>query len=202
MPLQGIPFHFSDITEALEFVKASINDNLNCHQTGTIQSFDTTTQTATVSINTKRHISTNPDVWVDYPLLVDCPVIILGNNVTRITLPINQGDECLIFFNDREIDNWYAQGGNPTFSIGRTHDISDAVVLVGLRNATKALPTYNNDAIELNNGDTVKLSIYSDHIEITGTMNSMSDIISGTISLQNHTHTTGVIGMPTSPPII
>jgi len=202
MTLQGVPLHLTDLAEVMEYVKENINNNLNCHQTGTIQSFDAITQTATVSINSKRLIATNPDTWQNYPLLVDIPVIILGNSTARITLPINQGDECLIFFNDREIDNWYAQGGNPTFSIGRTHDISDAVILVGLRNSTKALSTYNNEAIELNNGDTVKLSIYSDHIEITGTLNSLNDIIAGTISLQNHTHTTTTEGMPTSPPIL
>ena len=83
-----------------------------------------------------------------------------------LTFPINQGDECIILFNDREIDNWYGQGGSQAFTTHRTHDYSDAIVIVGLRNALKALTTYNNEAIELNYNDTSKVSIYQDKINI------------------------------------
>ena len=184
----GLPYNFLDLVNVMSSIKDNVFNNLNCHQVGTIQSFDPDSQTAVVTINTKRLVALNPNQWEDYSPLIDCPVIISGNKDQRITFPINSGDECLILFNDREIDNWLSKGGSQPFTIGRTHDFSDAIILVGLRNSNNTLPTYNNEAIELNNSDTCKLSIYNDHIEIIGSITSLNDIISGTVSLQNHTH--------------
>ena len=68
---QGLPFYFSTLSQSVIDAKENIFNNLNCHMVGTIQSFDPITQLATVTINTKRLIALNPDVWVDYPPLIN-----------------------------------------------------------------------------------------------------------------------------------
>jgi hypothetical protein len=66
---------------------------MNCHAIATIQSFDPTKQTASATVNYKKTYF-KPDtagvyrpVLVDYPQLIDCPVIFLGGGVLSPDLP-------------------------------------------------------------------------------------------------------------------
>jgi len=78
----------------------------------------------------------------NYPPLIDVPVLVLGGGNGAITFPIQQGDECIILFNDRELDNWFQNGGVQTYSTSRTHDLSDGIALVGLRSLPNVLNNY------------------------------------------------------------
>ena len=155
----------------MEFEKA-INGSLNCHKVGTISNFYPETQTADAVIGSRavigqKNLNNNSSVFADYPPILNRPVIILGGGDGAITFPIKSGDECLILFNDKDMTPWYnsnsPQSPNDT---ERLHHLTDAIILVGLKSAKNHISDYNPDATEIRCGNT-KISLYSDHIDVT-----------------------------------
>lgn len=132
--------------------------SINCISIGTIQSFNPTLQTARISINYKRIVGTN---YQNYPLLVDCPVVVLSGGPGALTFPIAAGDTCLIFFNDRELDSWFASGQILPPASERAHDLSDGIALVGIRSQLNPIQSYESNGVHLYHGDdkTAKLSL-------------------------------------------
>ncbi len=153
------------LSDVLNLLKKEIFLDLNCHHLGTIQSFDSDKQTATATVNYpktffKFNVATNlyDAVQINYPLLIDMPAIILGGGNSNLTFPITQGDQCLILFNDRSIDNWFQSGQVSPLNSPRAHSFSDGIVLVGLNylmgsSATK-LTDYDTERAVLRNGTT------------------------------------------------
>lgn len=122
----------------------------NCHAIGTIQSFDPGTQTAEVTINYKKtYFEYNKEtkqynsVLVDYPILLNVPVISLYGGNLRMTFPIKRGDTCKLYFNDRDIDNWFSGSNTSAVATPRIHSLSDAIAFVGLRSLNDALGDYD-----------------------------------------------------------
>lgn len=140
------------LKDLLDLHKKDILLNLNCHAIGTIVTFDPTTRTASVSINYKKTYYepvTTTDTGVSlpyvpklesYPVILECPVVNLYGGLAQLTFPIIPGDECLVLFNDRDINLWLTVGSSqlPPES-QRLHALTDAIVLVGLLSNPKAL---------------------------------------------------------------
>lgn len=143
------------LASLLELFKLTLMMQLCCHQVGEIVSFDATTQTAEVQI---KMMKMQNGKLIDYPVLIDCPCIILGGGEGRITFPITAGDSCLVLFNDRDIDNWYAGGQKMLPRTERMHSYSDAIALVGIRNLQNKIEDYLVNGTELKYGkSTIKL---------------------------------------------
>lgn len=139
----------------LELQKKGTMRQINCHQVGEIVSFDPSTQTAEVQI--KMSFLLNGEIK-EYPILLDCPCIILAGGDGALTMPITAGDSCLVLFNDRDMDNWYSGGQTMPPRTDRLHDFSDAIALVGLRNKQNQLSGYLAQGTELKYGSsTIKL---------------------------------------------
>lgn len=133
-----------DLADIILKVKNDVAYSLFCVQIGTIQVYDPVKNTATITINFKRQI---PDGSViEYPLLVDCPVFILSGGDSSFTMPIKTGDQCIILFNDRNIDNWYYSGAVDVPDTPRAHNIADGMALVGIRNLKTAKLTPQGSA--------------------------------------------------------
>lgn len=152
----------------LETYKTDTAVTINCHHIGTIQTFDSATQTATASINyTKTYFeydqktNSNKPIQINYPLLMMCPVICLGGGSTALTFPIESGDECLILFNDRSIDNWFQSGQIGPINSPRVHSISDGLILVGLRNSQSVLEDYNTTHAVIRNDAGAQVGVNS-----------------------------------------
>lgn len=149
---------------------------LNTHHIATIKSFDPLKQTASATVNYKKtYFQPNAatgeytPVLVDYPIIIDAPVVVLGGGNGALTFPIEEGDECLALFNDRDIDNWFQGGGNTAaVATPRLHSFSDALLLVGVRSLANVIPNYSTDAAELRNKlGTVKISVNDDGVTVT-----------------------------------
>lgn len=162
------------LKDLLDQYSKNINLNFACHHIGTIQSFNPVKQTATATINYQKTYF-RPDatgvfqpVLVAYPILADCPVIFLGGGGFSLTFPVAEGDECLILFNDRDLDVWFQGGGaNAAVATPRLHSISDGIVLAGIRSLANTIDDFNSDAVELRNEDgTTKVSFTDDLITI------------------------------------
>lgn len=169
----------SDIRYLLDLIKSEVKRETNCHAIGTIITFDATTATASVAFNYKKILKQRnavdsknyTDVIVDYPVLIRCPVIVLGGGGSYTTYPIFSGDQCLIMFCDRDIDLWLELGSTSSPpSSERMHDISDAVVLVGLNPVTKPIPNYLTNAIQTVFGQVVVTfsNLFASIVDSTG----------------------------------
>ena len=112
---------------------------MNCHAIATVQSFDPTTASLTAKVNYGKTFSKTDSNGMtiqyqeDYPLMIDCPIIIMGGGKFTLTFPIAVGDQCMILFNDRDMDNWFSGAANNTpLASSRLHSFSDAVAMVGM----------------------------------------------------------------------
>ncbi len=161
-PLLSIPN--PDLRSVLHAHRNELFASLNCHQIGTIVAFDAEKQTASVRLNVKRLVynqtqeidaglQLTPTI-VTYPLLVDCPVFVLTGGVGMLTMPIATGDTCLVCFNDRDIDKWFATGGTEPPNSARMHDLSDGLCLVGFRSSANPVSNYETDATTLRHDTT------------------------------------------------
>ena len=152
-----------NLAEFLARRMRDISSRLNCHLIGEIVTFDATKQTAVVKVNfLKTFQNVNPlgdtgetsDVIVEYPLLVDVPIIIMQGGGGYLTFPIVPGDQCLLLFCDRDMDNWFQNGLTVTPNSNRVHDLNDAIALVGLNNLQNAMSDYSGSNVELRFGNT------------------------------------------------
>jgi hypothetical protein len=140
-----------DLTDILNGTASDLAYKLNCHKIGIIQSFDPDEQTASVELVDKGVISSvEGEQLIPYPLLVDCPVVISKGAFGGLTIPVNEGDTCIVHFNDRDLDNWLIDGLAQRPNTLRTHHLSDAIVEIGVRNQINKITNYNNLATEVN----------------------------------------------------
>jgi uncharacterized protein YbaR (Trm112 family) len=146
---------------------------INCVQIGTIQEYKPATNTAKVKINFQ--IKMPNDAIIEYPILDDCPVFTLSGGTSFVSCPIAVGDNCLVLFNDRNIDNWYLTGAVTTHANNRSHSIADGIVLVGLNpiSSPKLTPT---DSVCVNGG-TKLVSIKNNADDLKTILNSILDAL-------------------------
>lgn len=69
--------------------------------------------------------------WQSLPVCQDCPIIFPGGGGAHLTFPLAAGDEGLIVFASRCIDNWWLQGGPQPPAMVRFHDLSDGFFIPG-----------------------------------------------------------------------
>lgn len=166
------------LKDVLDMYGKGLKLDINCHHICTIESFDPSTQTAKATVNYQRTYfepdELNPGSYkpnlVDYPILLDCPVVCMGGGNGALTFPITPGDECLALFNDRDFSDWVSTGlkSNPV-PTGRIHSFADAILLVGIRSVPNVIPSYSTDAIELRTKDgltKISLSKVGDKVTI------------------------------------
>ena len=145
-----------NLTDVLQELKADIFNNFNSHRIGKISKIDASNQTAEVELVDKPVIPTsNGDKLTTFPLLVDCPVYVNKSSAGGFTRPITEGEYCLVLFNDRDIDNWFDNGGINQPASKRTHNLTDGLVIAGFFPTSNSIGDYNNTATEANFGDAI-----------------------------------------------
>lgn len=167
------------LKDLLDLAKQDIFLSLFAHHIGEIQSFDKDKQTVKATIKYKRTFfeqqagGIDPvPVLKDYPPLIDVPVIVIGGGGFNMTFPIAKGDECILIFNDRSIDNWFQSGQVGAVSSPRAHSVSDAIALVGLQNLTRLITGYDASRASLRNkANTVRMGVGASklHFQNSGT---------------------------------
>lgn len=180
------------IRDVLDRTKDDVFYNLNCVQVGSIVSYDPAKNTASLQIAMKRQLPNNE--IIDYPVLQDCPVVFLSGGQSYLSMPIGVGDSCLILFNDRDIDTWWATGESNIPNTPRAHSLSDAICLVGVRNQSNAQELRTN-AVVLSGADK-KIDIKND---ITDLKTILSDLLT---ALKNLTVDMGGTPLPITAPTL
>ena len=167
------------LQQVLSEVANSIKVSLHCVKIGEIVEFNKEKQTARVKVLhiQDENYNTRLEKELEYPLLGDVPVVIMGGGGTYISHPISQGDQCLLLFCDYMIDGWWVTGeAKPSF-VPRKHDLSDAIAIVGLNATPNAIQNYSdylrlqyNENSSIVIGNTIKLD--NPIVETTGNIDA------------------------------
>lgn len=67
--------------------------------------------------------------YVQFPLLINVPVVFPGSANFDIKFPLSKNDECLVFFSDLSIDNFWQKGSVQNPVEVRRHDLSDGMAI-------------------------------------------------------------------------
>ena len=165
----------------LKVFKDNLLDNLCCVKIGYIDSYDYDTRVSRVVIYNKRVVGLNDKgehILEDYPPLY-CKTLFLGGGDSAINWSIQQGDECIVFFTDKELETPWISGQVSDVKYGRMHDYTDAICLTGFTTRPKATPTDGNLNLVSKNGI----------IKLDGDV-----VITGELTVQNIAFTTHVHG--------
>lgn len=187
----------------IEIIRRFLNQfncDLRCAAPGIITAFDPITQTATVQLCLKEliRIQKKSSVYQDtkqIPELLDVPVVMPRAGNFIITVPITEGDECLVVFADACIDSWWQNGcsknnegqwqAQEPMSL-RRHDLSDAFAILGTWSQPQKIDEYAIDALEIRtlNGNN-KIQIKDDAIKIVINDDTYIEIKNGELSVKS-----------------
>lgn len=202
-----------DLEDTLALLKKDIFLNFNSHHVGRIENFNEANQTAVATLTYQKQFfdlnkktGNYEPILLPYPLLADCPVIILGGGASALTFPIQTGDECLVLFNDRDIDSWFHSGGGAAPNSSRLHSFADGIILVGLRNSQRSLTNYDTSRAVLRNGDPTTsgamVGVSATHIKIANNLTTLNTLLQSLITqIQLITVLCATPGNASSPPI-
>lgn len=138
-------------TEEFNSFGDSIKNMLRVACPGIIQNFDSEAQTVTVQLALREHVIKQDMTkeWGNIPLLLDVPIILPRAGDYCITMPVKQGDECLIVFADMCIDGWFSYGGIQNQIEKRRHDLSDGFAILGVWSQPNRVKKYSTDSCQI-----------------------------------------------------
>lgn len=178
---------------------------------GVVQSVNLTKMTVEVQIAIKgQTIDENNNVTqVNYPILLDVPIVFPSAGGFTLTMPVKVNDEALVVFASRCIDAWWQAGGVNNLPMeARMHDLSDAFAIIGPRSQPRVLTGISADACQLRSDDgSIFLEVSSSGVKVqgdlivTGQITATGEVTGNGIVLSTHMHT-GVTpgGSETGPP--
>lgn len=196
-------------SDTLAALKLDIFRTMNCVKLGEIESFDATKKTAQIKILFKRVLPSG-DI-ADYPVLVDCPVVTYQGGGGALQFPVAQGDQCLLFFADRNIDAWFKNGAQAAPLSSRAHDLSDGIALVGINALTSILPDYDDNVnllvpaskkFVISGGAAVEAlgtSLLALKTDVDNLLTFVNQIVT---AFNAHVHTSAAPGNPTTVPTV
>lgn len=141
---------------------------------GIIQSFDASKQTVEVLPAIKmRTFIDNKQEHQDLPLIINVPIVFPNAGGWGVTLPVSAGDECLLIFSQRAIDNWHDLGGTQppeSNAVGaRHHDLTDAFAVLAPHSIPNTWTGWNSSGIQIRNkANTTSITITEGRIDIVG----------------------------------
>lgn len=162
-----------DLSEVFDAAKHDLRMTLNAVNIGRIESFNPATQTASVRIAISSVKEVLPDgtrIIQEFPILMECPCVTMFGGGSFVNLPIQKGDSCLVFFNDRQIDGWMSTGQVQPPATARSHDISDAIALVGIRNYQESIARFLADGIRISFAANSEIDLTDNLIESTAAL--------------------------------
>lgn len=177
----------SNVTAWLQEAFHSNTVEIHTAMPGEITAFDAATQTATVQLCLQREILDTTEPITE---LRQVPVMLTGGGGFYLTFPLTAGTPCLVVFSERGIDNWVNDAGCQPQFLRRTHDLSDAICIPGLRSPSQALAGYNATDVTLRTEDgTSRLRITPDgRFELTNgaeeVLTIMDELIQAVIDLR------------------
>jgi len=163
--------------------KHATKKEINCVKIGIIKEFDASNQTATVEVAHTQVVSIDAHgvkTIQEYPLLLQVPVFVLFGGIDFLSMPVRAGDNCILLFNDRDLDSWFIGTDKAYPNTSRLHDLSDAIALVGINPITKSIGDYITNGIRLSHSEGATrtrvdlldaiINIYATNVRIHGNL--------------------------------
>lgn len=159
----------ADLTQTLQAAGSKTAAQINCMRIATILEFYPENLTAQVKLVDKKLAGLNPDgsqILKEYPPIY--AKLCYCNPFA--TFPLTEGMECILLFNDRELETWFINGGSNIQAYPRMHDLTDAIAIVGIRSLPKMIQIFT-DCLHLFYGQS-DIQIKNENINIkTTTLN-------------------------------
>ena len=167
-----------DLAQMLRQIKLNISANINCHNVGRIIDFDGATQTCTIEILQIAQYNGK-----SFPMapLTQVPLVIYGAGTGHITLPNPVGTYCLLFFMDRNIDNFLNTGEQYEPDTTRMHDFTDCIAITTFKTLANPLADYDERAVSILNTELIEDVSYSSFVKVYG---NEIDLNSETINIE------------------
>lgn len=158
---------------------------------------------------------------LEIPILQDVPVMFPCAGGFTITHPINVGDECIVNFSSRNIDNWWQSGGVQNPFDTRHHDLSDGFAFFRPQSQAKKISGISTDNLEIRSDDNAtkiqitpggiinfigQKAVFHCDVEmkktlmVDGLIKSLEDVLAKAVSLFGHKHKGVQSGSNTSGP--
>ena len=185
----------------------------------TVQSYNLATQRATVQAGVQLQLLNG--TTISEPVFADVPVMWPSAGGYSIHAPLAAGDEVLVVFAERSIDEWLAAGGyNRVAGDTRRFSAQDAIAIPGLRSAPNALPANARPAgavcvaaadgavrMEIRTGGVV--TIFASEVRLgddTATALALANLVDSRLAsiktaYDTHTHVSAAPGSPTAVPV-
>ena len=126
-------------------------------------------------------------VFFEMPEITNCPVHYPAGGGFQITYPLEAGDDCLVLIAERSIDEWMATGNASNIPrMLRRFDLSDAIVIPGLRPNARALTNVDTGALQIRNENGSVMRVNDDGTVYLG--NSLADLVAETEDLATETN--------------
>jgi len=138
---------------------------------GRIVRFDADTQLADVKpIIRQIRPRDGKKVTLPLPVITGVPVQFAGAGGFRLTFPVKKGEPCWLIFADGCIDKYVHKGGEDVDPLDpRTHDLSDAVCILGLRSLQDRLRDVSTNSMKIGkDGGDAQIELFDDRIELGG----------------------------------
>ena len=190
---EGIP----DLGKLLNQFGRNLSAQFNCHRVGKITAFDSTKLTCNVKLLDKFIFN---DTEQDFTEFHGMPLIIYATDTAGLTLGDVTGAECLVHFNDTDIDNWLQTGEAYAPNSLRQHNFNDGFVELRPYNHIAAgNANYDTNAVVLRNGNTkIRLTDGGQIILDNQQVSATGDFdVSGTITAANIIPANGYSGTVT-----
>lgn len=153
------------LSDILEQLKLNVLSNINCHNVGRIIEFDKNTQTCTVELMQIKKF--NDRLYTPAPI-TQVPLIIYGAQNGHITLPNPVGTIALLFFNDRNMDNFMLTGEQYVPDTTRMHDFTDCVAITTFKTLANPLADYDERAVSIFNEEVINETKNNSDIKVYG----------------------------------
>lgn len=138
----------ADIVNLLSKLKEDVSNSIRVCMPAKIESYDFKTQKASVKVTMQELYEDGSTV--DYPIISGVPVVFMAAGGASINLPVLKGDSCFVIFFDRDMSNWLLGGAGQKPNSTRSHNMSDAVAIMGLSPFTNTSKTENNTDVLIN----------------------------------------------------
>lgn len=191
------------VSDLITVFKKNIFATLNCISIGYVDEYDNVNRISKVILYNKKVVGLRDNgehILQDYPPIW-AKTLFLGGVDTSIDWQVKQGDECIVFFCDREIETPWISGQVSDVKHNRNHNITDAICLVGFRTLPKMTATNENLNLYSKNGiiNIKGNTVIDGNLTINGNLTVTGDATIGGISFLNHIHTDSQGGSTTPP---
>lgn len=205
-----------DLLEAIESAITGRLAALHVSLPGSVEKYDSSTQKADIKPMLKKRLLDG--AVEDYPVIPNVPVIWPRTADFALAAPMNRGDQVLLVFIERSMDEWLSEGGTPTPVDRRKFNLSDAVAIPGLYSFKQNSPVntgedavvqFKSSKITMRKNGDMELDVGSNDLYLVGNLvaagsqgGSVNTLINSTFKTFYDAHTHTAPGGTTGPPLV